>query len=138
MADSASPEVMKVRVFTHDYQYSIFLTEQPGSGGEATLACSALRRKTLAGLTDHLYANLVDGKFSRVTWELIKAAILRFELVKIAVKAREEQWRKMCSHYAEGGYDFYSEWMQKGDEIKDTKIYELIGTRKEGVVKKPE
>ena len=126
MADSAAPEVMKVRVFTHDYRYSIFVTEQ-GIDKMPMLACTASRRKSLAGLTQHLYADLVDGKFSRVTWDLIKAAILRFELVKITANAREDQWRKMCSHYEHDGRQFYTEWLQCGEKIKENKVYEFVG-----------
>jgi len=94
MANSASPEVMKVRIFTHDYRYSIFATSRPDDPDnleEALLSCTVTRRKSLAGRTDYMYANLVDGKFSRVTWELIKASILRFELVKIVAEAREKR-----------------------------------------------
>ena len=86
--------VMKVWVFTHDYRYSIFATSRPDDPDnleKGLLSCTVTRRKSLAGLTDHMYANLVDGKFSRVTWELIKAAILRFELVKIVAEARERK-----------------------------------------------
>ena len=137
MADSAAPEIMKVRIFSHDYRYSIFVTEEK-PGYKAHLSCTATRRKSLAGSTDHLYADLVDLDFSRKTWELIKARILRFELVKITAKAREEQWRKMCSHYEQDGCQFYSEWLQRGEGIKEHKIYELLGSREEGVVKKPE
>ncbi len=123
MANSAAPELMKVRVFTHDYRYSIFATGQPD--GSASLACTATRRKSLAGLTEHPYADLVNGRFTRVTWELIKASILRFELVKIAVKAREDQWQKETSHYEHDGRKFYCEWLQKGDLVKDVRTYEL-------------
>ena len=94
MANSATPEIMKVRIFTHDYRYSIFATSRLDDSDnlqEALLSCTVTRRKSLAGLTDHMYANLVDGKFSRVTWELIKASILRFELVKIVAEAREKK-----------------------------------------------
>jgi len=134
MADSAAPEVMKVRVFTHDYRYSIFATsrpDDPDNHQEALLSCTATRRKSLAGVTDHTYADLVDGKFSRVTWELIKATILRFELVKIAAKAR---WQKCSSHYESHGKQYYDEWLQKGEEIKEHKTYELVGEKEYGVV----
>ena len=90
MANNAT--VMKVRIFTHDYRYSIFATSRPDDPDnlqEALLSCTATRRKSLAGAMDHLYADLVNGMFSRVTWELIKASILRFELVKIVSEARE-------------------------------------------------
>ncbi|MCW4050770.1 MAG: hypothetical protein NWE89_13650 [Candidatus Bathyarchaeota archaeon] len=147
MADSANPEVMKVRIFTHDYRYSIFVTSRPDDPDnlqKALLSCSALRRKPLAGLTDHVYANLVDGKFTRVTWELIKAAILRFELVKIVGKAKEERWRNMSTHFESNGKHYYEEWLQKGKQISEHKTYELVGEKEEGKpamvrpVKKPE
>ena len=89
MANSAKPEAMKVRLFTHDYRYSIFATEKPGY--EASLTCTVTSRKSFAGLTEYAYRNLVDGNFNRVTWELVKASILRFELVKIVAEAREKK-----------------------------------------------
>lgn len=130
MTDSVNPTMIKVRLFTHDYCYSIFVTARPDDPDnikEALLSCTASRRKSLAGLTEHTYADLVDGKFSRETWELIKAAILRFELVKLTAKARGDQWQKMCSHYEKEGTQFYAEWLQCGKEIKEHKIYEYIG-----------
>ena len=140
MANSATPELMKVRIFTHDYRYSIFATgrpDEPEKIHKALLSCEVTRRKSVAGLTEHQYAHLVDGNFSRVTWELIKAAILQFELVKIAVKAREDQWRKMCSHYEQDGRQFYAEWLQCGDKTDGYKLYKLLGTSEEGVIEKP-
>ena len=136
MANSAKPEAMKVRLFTHDYRYSIFATEQPD--GKASLACTVTSRKSLAGLTEHMYRDLVNGNFARVTWELIKASILRFELVKVTAKAREDQWRKMCSHYEQDGKRYYAEWLQCGDRIRDHKVYEFVSAKSEGVVKKPD
>jgi len=129
MADSAAPEIVKVRIFTHDYHYSIYATErsdEPETLQKALLSCEATRRKSLAGLTEHTYAHLVDGQFTRATWELIKAAILRFELVKLAVKSKT-MWKKMCSHYQQDGRNFYTEWLQRGEEVKEHKVYELVG-----------
>ena len=91
MANSTTPELMKVRVFTHDYRYSIYATgrpDEPEKFEKALLSCDATRRKSLAGRTEHTFTHLVYGQFTRVTWELIKAAILRFELVKITVKTK--------------------------------------------------
>jgi len=89
MADSEPPSVFKVRIFTHDYRYSIIANEMEGE--PPILKCSAIRRKSLAGASIIKYESLVIGDFSRVTWELIKASILRFELVKIVVEAREKR-----------------------------------------------
>lgn len=136
MAESVAPEVMKVRVFTHDYRYSIIAKETTDAKGR--LICSATRRKSLAGATDHLYADLVQGDFKRVIWELIKAAILRFELVKLTAKAKEERWRPMCSHYESHGKQYYEEWLQKGDRISEHKSYELVGEKEEGFTKAEE
>ncbi len=133
MADS--PEAIKVRIFTHDYRYSIFVTSRPDDPDnlkKALLSCTASRRKSLAGLTEHLYADLVDGKFCRETWELIKAAILRFELVKLTAKARGEQWHMETSHYESHGKHYFDEWLQKGDEKKEHKTYELADEKEEG------
>lgn len=94
MTDNATLGVMKVRVFTHDYRYSIFATSRPDEPDKlqkALLSCEASRRKSLAGLTEYTHVCLVDGQFTRVTWELIKAAILRFELVKLTAKAKEKK-----------------------------------------------
>ncbi len=138
MANSAAPEVMKVRIFTHDYRYSIFATgrpDQPEKNQKAMLSCEVTSRKSIAGLTEHRYAHLVDGQFTRVTWELIKAAILRFELVKIAGKAREDHWRKMNSHYEQDDKQYYAEWEQCGDRIRDHKVYEIVGAKSEGIIK---
>ena len=141
MADSASPEVMKVRVFTHDYRYSIYATgrpDEPEKLEKALLSCDATRRKSLAGRTEHTFAHLVDGQFTRVTWELIKASILCFELVKITAKAEEEQWRKMSTHFESHGKHYYEEWLQKGNQITEHRTYELVGEKEEGVASDPE
>ncbi|MCK4783329.1 MAG: hypothetical protein KAV87_06225 [Desulfobacteraceae bacterium] len=135
MANDTPLGIVKVRIFTHDYRYSIFIKQLVGEN--LCLSCSATRRKSLAGVTDYTYADLVDGKFSRVTWELIKASILRFELVKLTVRARGEQWQKMNSHYEMDGRQIYAEWLQRGDEIKDNRIYELTSIQK-GIVKAEE
>jgi len=81
-------EVMKVRLFTHDYRYSIIAKETPN--GESYFNCAATLRKPLAGSTDYLYVDLVNGDFTRQTWELIKSLILRFELVRIVADAKEK------------------------------------------------
>ena len=88
MVNSANPEVMKIRLFTHDYRYSIIAKKTPSDG--TYLNCAAMTRKASAGSTDHLYVYLVNGKFTRITWELIKSSILRFELVRIVASAREK------------------------------------------------
>jgi len=129
MADSAAPEVMKVRVFTHDYRYSIIATERPDEPEKlqrALFSCEATRRKSLAGLTEYTYTRLVDGYFTRATWELIKAAILCFELVKITAQAKEEQWRKMSTYYESEGKQYYDEWLQKGKIKSEYKTYLLV------------
>lgn len=138
MTDSAAHEVMKVRIYTHDYRYSIYATSRPDEPDKlhkALLSCTASRRKSLAGLTEHTYAHLVDGKFTRVTWELIKAAILRFELVKITAQAKEEQWRNMSTHFESNGKHYYEEWLQKGKRISEHRTYELVGEKEEGIAK---
>ena len=84
-----SPGVMKVRVFTHDYRYAIIAKELEGE--PSILKCSAIRRKALAGASIIKYESLIIGDFNRVTWEQIKASILRFELVKIVAEAREKR-----------------------------------------------
>ena len=89
MANSAKPEVMKVRLFTHDYQYTIIANELERE--PPILKCAAMRRKSLAGASIIEYKTLVIGNFNRVTWELVKASILRFELVKIVAEAREKR-----------------------------------------------
>ena len=84
-----SPGAMKVRIFTHDYRYTIIANKLEGE--PPILTCSAIRRKSLAGASIIKYEDLVIAGFSRVTWELIKASILRFELVKIVAEAREKR-----------------------------------------------
>lgn len=141
MTDNASLDIMKVWLFTHDYRYSIYATgrpDEPETLKKALLSCDATRRKSLAGLTEHTYAHLVDGHFTHVTWELIKAAILRFELVKIVGKAKEERWRNMSTHYESNGKHYYDEWLQKGDMISEHKTYELVGEKEEGMASDPE
>jgi len=125
MADSAAPEVMKVRIFTHDFRYSIIAKEKVGGG--TYLGCQVTRRKPHAGETYYQGADLPDGKFERAVWERIKAAILRFELVKLTSKAKIAVWKKMCSHYEQDNRQFYTEWLQRGEEIKEHKVYELVG-----------
>ena len=141
MANSATPELMKVRVFTHDYRYSIYATgrpDEPEKLEKALLSCDATRRKSLAGRTEHTFAHLVDGQFTRVTWGLIKASILRFELVKITAKAEEEQWQKMSTHFESHGKHYYEEWLQKGKKISEHRTYELVGEKEEGMASDPE
>lgn len=135
MADS--PGVLKVRIFTHDYRYSI-VAKAAGSGFKSYLGCQATRRKPLAGETQYRGADLPDGLFTRVTWERIKDAILRFELVKITASARKPQWKKMRSHYEIDGEQFYGEWLQRGDETREHKSYKLFATGDEGIIVKSE
>jgi len=40
---------------------------------------------------------------------------------------RKLEWKKFCSHYEQAGRQFYSEWLQRGEEIKEHKVYEFVG-----------
>lgn len=135
MADSAAPEVIKVRIFSHVYRYTIIAKETVGN--KTYLGCQVMRRKSLAGETYYKGADLPDGNFNRATWEKIKDAILGFELVKITARAKKQKWNTMRSHYEQDGKQYYAVWLQCGEKIRDHKTYELLGTREEGVVKKP-
>ena len=81
VSDSNPPLVVKVRIYTHDYRFSIIAKEREGR--EPYLGCQVSNRKHRAGEHWTRGSDLPDGKFNRETWEKIKNAIIRYELVKI-------------------------------------------------------
>ncbi len=130
MADSAAPEVIKVRIFSHVYRYSIIAKET--AGGKTYLGCQVMRRKSLAGEIHYKGANLPDGNFERANWEKIKDAILGFEFVKITARAKKQKWNTMHSYYEQNDKQYYDTWLQYGNRIRDHKTYELVGEKEEG------
>lgn len=70
------PHRIRINFFTHDYKYYLVAKEN-------YLGCQVSCRKPRAGETWTRGNDLPDGKFSRETWEKIKNAVIRYELVKV-------------------------------------------------------
>ena len=73
---SLSEDRIGIRIFTKDYVYQI-------GAKETYLGCISSNRKERAGEWWTRGSDLPDGKFNRETWEKIKNAIIRYELVKV-------------------------------------------------------
>ena len=129
------PTVISIRIFTKDCMYNIVAKAD-------YLGCLTSNRKYRAGEDWTRGHDLPDGKFSYSTWQYIKLAILKNELVKVArpldpkgisasqvMSAMEmEGFERHHSHYQDKkGKEFYAEWLQRGEEIKEHKVYGLIG-----------
>ena len=134
------PDTISVRVFTKDHLYNIVAKA-------GYLGCTMSNRKGRAGEDWTRGHDLPDGKFDYSTWRHIKLAILRAELVKIArpishdgIAASQgmpdeemEGFERFHSHYQDKrGKEFYAEWLQRGEEIREHKVYELVGESAEG------
>ncbi len=76
------------RVYTHTYRYNI--TARKHEDGHTYLGCTVSCRTPRAGEGWTRGNDLPDGEFSRTTWEQIKNAIIRYELVKVAKPVRQE------------------------------------------------
>jgi len=79
--DLNSGKIIIVQVYTHEYKYWIVAKKD-------YLGCQVSTRKPRAGETWTRGNDLTDGKFCRKTWENIKNDIIRYELVRLAKKAR--------------------------------------------------
>ncbi len=127
--------VISVRIFTKNHSYNIVAKEN-------YLGCTMSKRKYRAGEDWTRGHDLPDGKFNDSTWRNIKLAIIRTELVKVArpLDAKSigtsqampddmmEGFERHHSHYSDKkGKVFYSEWLQRGEEIIEHKVYELVG-----------
>ena len=77
-AGKSNKDMIKLVIFTKDYSYWIRVSKK-------YLACGASTRKPRAGEDWTRGNDLPDGKFCRETWENIKNAIVRYELVKVAL-----------------------------------------------------
>ena len=122
-------ESISIRVFTKEHKYRI-------TANKDYLGCCAASRKARAGEDWTRGNDLPDGKFNRETWEKIKDAILRYEMVRVMKPQQEtaddadkaEGWDRHHSRYSDkSGKLFYAEWLQRGDEIREHKVYELVG-----------
>ena len=129
------PDVISVRLFTRDHLYNIV--------AKATyLGCTMSKRKGRAGEDWMRGHDLPDGKFTYSQWGYIKRSIIMTELVKVArpldskgiVSSQAmsdedmEGFERHHSHYSnKQGKEFYAEWLQRGEVIKEHKVYELIG-----------
>ena len=133
-------DTISIRVFTKDHLYNIVAKE-------SYLGCVMSNRKGRAGEDWTRGHDLPDGKFTYSTWQHIKNAILRTELVKVArqldakaigasqAMATEEMegFERHHSHYSDKrGKEYYAEWLQKGEQICEHKVYELVGESNEG------
>lgn len=118
---------VKAVLYSHTYRYVI-------EASEKRLFIKALKRKPLAGTEggEETYEgdDLVDCAFTIDNWEIAKNQILKYESVKVLKSVRtEEVWVSLSSHYRRGskeGMQCYAEWEQKGDEIRNHKVYELV------------
>ena len=134
------PTVISVRIFTKNQMYNIVAKEN-------YLGCLTSNRKYRAGEDWTRGHDLSDGKFIQNTWDRIKLAILKTELVKIArpldskgisvsqlMSDKEMQgFERHHSHYKDKrGKEYYAEWLQKGEQICEHKVYELVGESNEG------
>ena len=70
---------IRVRFYTNNHRYSIVAHKK-------YLGCTATTRKPRAGEDWNRGNDLPDGKFNKRTWEAIKNAIIRYELVKLEPK----------------------------------------------------
>lgn len=134
------PDTISVRVFTKDHLYNIVAKA-------GYLGCTMSNRKGRAGEDWTRGHDLPDGKCNRSTWDKIKLAILKTELVRVArpldpkgVAASQamtpeemEGFERHHTRYTDKrGKEFYAEWLQRGEEIREHKVYELVGESAEG------
>lgn len=136
MRASVAKDALNVRLFTKDYVYSIIVKEK-------FMACVASSRKTRAGEPVARCIDLPRGNFSESTLWSIKTAIIQNELVKVARPLVEEGvatsqamsdkdmegFERFHSHYTnvKTGKEHYAEWLQRGEEIREHRVYELVG-----------
>ena len=126
---------ISVRVFSHDHLYNIVAKSD-------YLGCTMTKRKSRAGEDWTRGHDLPDGKFVQSTWDKIKLAILKTELVRVArpldpkgIAASQamtpeemEGFERHHTRYTDKrGKEFYAEWLQRGEEIREHRVYELIG-----------
>jgi len=85
-----SPEGMESRyevyIYTNDYQYHINAVER--SKDDGYLGCTVSCRKPRPGEQWTRGNDLPDGKLCRETWDNIKKAIIRYELVELFSPSR--------------------------------------------------
>jgi len=67
----------RIRIYTNYHVFSIIVKK-------TYLGCQASTRKPRAGEDWTRGNDLPDGKFTRETWEKIKNAIIKYELVKLS------------------------------------------------------
>lgn len=107
---------------------------------EEKIFIEATRRKPLAGTEfgEETYEGdeLYQGGFSVEEWQEAKNQIFRYEFVRVTKDHRTGlRWQTLNSHYSNaGGIEFYAEWEQRGDEIRNHRVYQMIGEKKVGVV----
>lgn len=126
---------LSVRLFTKDNVYNLVAKEE-------YLGCTVSKRKPRAGEITTRGMDLPDGKFSEKTLERIMMAMTQNELVKVsrplstegiaasqAMNSKEmEGFERFHSRYHDKkGKQFYAEWLQRGEEIREHKVYELVG-----------
>lgn len=132
-ADMHEPAMTEVRVtiFTRTHRYLIIAMEK-------WFTVQALKRKPLAGTEiggeEYRGDDLFKGRFTVDNWQQAKKRILSYEFVKVIKEVRtSEQYLKLNSHYKDAeGREIYAEWMQKGDAIREHKIYRLVDKPNEG------
>lgn len=114
-----------VRFFTHSHEYAMEFNEK------RIMRVTALSRKAHAGSTTYSGTDIVDScELSDVMLTYVLNQILTWELVKIFKDERQEErfknWQYLNSHYGLHGKEVYHEWEQKGDEIRNQRVYERV------------
>lgn len=83
-------------IYTHDYAYEITAKYNTPTMGHSYLGCQMLCRKARAGEDWSRGRDLPDGPLCQETWDKIKNAIINNELVKVAVKSRQDSGPNKC------------------------------------------
>ncbi len=79
----------KIKIYTNNHEYTIVAIDR--SSDDGYLGCVVSNRKLRAGENWTRGNDLPDGPFIQKTWEKIKNAIIRFELIKILPKVNNEK-----------------------------------------------
>jgi len=114
-----------VKFFTHSYQYIMEFNE------ERILVVTALSRKAHAGSDAYSGTDIVEScKLNDEMLTYVQNQILTWEIVKIFKDERQEErfknWQYFNSHYGLHGKEVYHEWEQRGDEIRNQRVFERV------------
>ncbi|MBA7649375.1 hypothetical protein ES703_57172 [subsurface metagenome] len=82
--EKSSEYKFRFNIYTETHRYRISALDR--SNDDGYLGCTASTRKPRAGEDWTRGNDLPDGKFTRETWEHIKNAIIKYELIELAPK----------------------------------------------------